>query len=92
MEGEAVGDAAAAAAVVVVAGAAAAAAAVVTPLAALVAGGRQEGDVDLRMKVHQIQVSAERWALGCVNPASWLPLMIVRFTQPRVHLLADPCR
>ena len=37
MEGEAVGDAAAAA--------------VVTPLAALVAGGRQEGDIDLRIDV-----------------------------------------
>ena len=34
----------------------------------------------------------KRWSLGCVNPASWLPLAAVGdFTQPRAHLLADPC-
>ena len=39
-----------------------------------------------------IQGSAIRWALGCVNPASWFPLAVGgKFTQPRVHLLADPC-
>ena len=28
-----------------------------------------------------------RWTLGCVNPASWLPLATGReFTQPRAHL------
>ena len=31
-------------------------------------------------------------ALGCVNPASWLPLAAGgEFTQPRAYLLADPC-
>ena len=39
-----------------------------------------------------VQGSAIRWALGCVNPASWFPLAVGgKFTQPRVHLLADPC-
>ena len=38
------------------------------------------------------QRSAEKWALGCVNPASWFPPAAGgEFTQPRVHLLADPC-
>ena len=41
--------------------------------------------------VLNIQGSAKRWALGCVIPASWVPLAAEReFTQPRVHLLADP--
>ena len=31
--------------------------------------------------------------LGCVIPASWLPLAAgSEFTQPKAHLLADPCR
>ena len=35
---------------------------------------------------------AIRWALGCVNPASWLPLAAGReFTQPRDHLMAHLC-
>ena len=40
-----------------------------------------------------LQGSAKRWALGCVNSASWLPLAAGwgEFTQPRAHLLADPC-
>ena len=39
-----------------------------------------------------VQGSAKRWALGCANPASWLPLTEGRkFTQPRANLLADPC-
>ena len=40
----------------------------------------------------QIQGSAKRWSLGCVNPASLLRLaMGSEFMQPRAHLLADPC-
>ena len=32
------------------------------------------------------------FTVGCVNPASWLPLAVGRkFTQPRAQLLADPC-
>ena len=39
-----------------------------------------------------VQGSAKRWALGCVIPASWLPLAATgEFTHPRTHLLADPC-
>ena len=35
---------------------------------------------------------AKRWALGCVIPASWLPLATwSKFTQHRDQLLADPC-
>ena len=37
-----------------------------------------------------VQRWAIRWALGCVNPASWVPLATGHgFTQPRVHLLAQ---
>ena len=42
----------------------------------------------------QGSASAERWTLGCVNPASWLPMAAGgELTQPRAraHLLADPC-
>ena len=36
----------------------------------------------------QIQRWAIRWSLGCVNPASWLPLATgCEFTQPRAHLI-----
>ena len=36
--------------------------------------------------------SAKVWSLGCVNPASWLPLSEAHeFTQPRDHSVADPC-
>ena len=39
-----------------------------------------------------VQGWAKGWALGCVNPASWLPLAARgEFTQPRAHLFADPC-
>ena len=38
-----------------------------------------------------VQKWAIRWSLGCVNPASWLPLTTWgEFTQPRAHLLAIP--
>ena len=34
--------------------------------------------------IYPIQGSAIRWALGCVNPASWLPLAAEgEFTHPR---------
>ena len=34
----------------------------------------------------------QKGALGCVNPASWLPLAAGgEFKQPRAHLLANPC-
>ena len=34
-----------------------------------------------------------KWSLGGVIPASWHPLATgERFTQPRNHSLADPCR
>ena len=39
-----------------------------------------------------VQGSAKRWALGCVNSspaARWSQK--AGFTQPRAHLLADPC-
>ena len=40
----------------------------------------------------KLQGSAKEWSLGCVIPASWLPLAAgARFMQPRVHSLADPC-
>ena len=43
--------------------------------------------------ISSIQESAKRRALGCVNPASWLPLATGReFTQPRDHPLAQPCK
>ena len=54
---------------------------------------------DLGMKLvlmpamfHEIQGSAKRWALGCVNtlPAA-RQSQEAGITQPRVHLLADPC-
>ena len=42
--------------------------------------------------IYTIQGSAKRWTLSCVNPAFWL-LLAARgeFTQPRVHLVANPC-
>ena len=42
---------------------------------------------------YYIQGSAKRWALGCMNPASWLPMAMGReFTQPRDYLtIAQPC-
>ena len=37
-------------------------------------------------------VIREEWSLGCVNPASWLPLAAGdEFTQPRARLFGDPC-
>ena len=40
----------------------------------------------------EVQGWAKEWSKGCVNPASGLPLATGReFTQPRDHLLADPC-
>ena len=43
-------------------------------------------------KIHDlVQGSAKRWTLGCMNPASWLPLAAGgMLMQPRAHLLADP--
>ena len=39
-----------------------------------------------------VQRWAKMWALGCVNPASWLPLALgCKFTQPRTHLIAHFC-
>ena len=50
---------------------------------------RGEGSCNPRIK---LQGSAKRWALGCVNPASWLSLAAEReFTQPRDHYFAQPC-
>ena len=40
-----------------------------------------------------IQGCAKEWTLGCMNPASWLPLAAgCKFTQPRDHSFAQPCR
>ena len=40
-----------------------------------------------------VQRSAKRWALGCVNsPSAARGSEEAGFTQPRPHLLADPCR
>ena len=42
--------------------------------------------------MNALQGWAERWALGCVNPASCLLLAAGgELTQPRAHLLANPC-
>ena len=39
-----------------------------------------------------VQGSAKERSLGCVNPASWLPLSTEgKFTQPRNHSFADLC-
>ena len=39
-----------------------------------------------------IQGWAKEWALGCVNPATWLSLAAGgEFTQPRAHSFAQPC-
>ena len=40
-----------------------------------------------------LQGSAKRWALGCVNspPPAARGSQEAGFTQPRVHLLANPC-
>ena len=39
-----------------------------------------------------IQGWAKEWALGCVNPASWLPPAAGgEFTQPRTHSFAHLC-
>ena len=39
-----------------------------------------------------VQGWAKEWFLGCVNPASWLPLVAGRkFTQPGAHLIAQLC-
>ena len=39
-----------------------------------------------------VQGWAKEWALGCVNPASWLSLAAGgEFTQPRAHSFAQPC-
>ena len=48
--------------------------------------------VIVRCSLYYVQGSPKRLALGCVNPASRLPLAAGgEFTQPRAHLLADPC-
>ena len=40
-----------------------------------------------------VQGSAKRWALGCVNsPPTVRGSQEAGFTQPRAHLIADPCR
>ena len=42
---------------------------------------------------YQLQGWAKEWSLGCMIPASWLPLAAGRqFTQPRNHSVARPCR
>ena len=40
-----------------------------------------------------VEIWAIRWALGCVNPASWLPLAAAgrKLTQPRALLVANIC-
>ena len=43
-------------------------------------------------KVVLVRGTPKGWALGSVNPATRLPLPAGgEFTQPRAHLLADPC-
>ena len=44
-------------------------------------------------KLGGVQSWAKEWSLGCVNPASGLPLAMggVKFTQPRDYSLAHPC-
>ena len=45
----------------------------------------------MTLVVH-VQGSAKRWSLGCVNsPPTARGSQETRFTQPRAHLLADPC-
>ena len=49
-----------------------------------------ETDEDARPTASDIQRWAIRWALGCVNPVSWLPLAAGReVTQPRTYLIAQ---
>ena len=44
-----------------------------------------------RGKVY-LQRWAIRWSLGCVNPASWIPLDAGReFTEPRAHHIGQLC-
>ena len=55
-------------------------------------GLRRDGPMKSLPLAYRIQGSAKWWALGCVNPACWFHLAAGgEFTQPRVHLLADPC-
>ena len=50
-------------------------------------------EVEVWRLVLNLQGSAKRWAPGCVNPASWLPLATGHeFTQRRAYLIAQPCR
>ena len=45
-----------------------------------------------RIKIEILQGWAKKWFLGCVNPASWLPLAARReFTQHRDHSFAHSC-
>ena len=47
---------------------------------------------DELMTLHEPRISTGiGWALGCVNPTSWLRLAVGVFTQPSAHLLDDPC-
>ena len=49
------------------------------------------GEIFLQYAIDD-RLKGGRWSLGCVKPASWLPLAVEgKFTQPRAHLLADPC-
>ena len=61
----------------------------------LLAGGFSVylSDLEVISHVDYVQESENRRALGCVNPASWFSLAAEgEFTQPRAHLLADPCK
>ena len=45
-----------------------------------------------KYKHYLLQESVRKWSLGCVNPASSLPLAAGHeFTQPRAHSFALPC-
>ena len=58
-----------------------------------VQGGRYRDYLPLGTSYRVYQGSAKEWSLGCVIPAYWPPLAAgARFTQPRAHSLADPCK
>ena len=48
---------------------------------------------NLHTNQSELQSWAKECSLGCVNPASWLPLAAGHeFTQPRDHLIANLCK
>ena len=54
--------------------------------------GAKYKDEKLPKSQHIAAIPVQRWALGCVNPTSWLSLaMACELTKPRAHLIAQLC-